>query len=110
LKTPRSPAEAGLRREDELRTTLRAVADMREYPTVSRSAADKLATRLRDQVFTPRNRLAHGRVAPGAIAEDAARKAVACAQAIIWDWAPEVRGSMLVVNRDRALDELWDAD
>lgn len=98
-------------RGDDLRTTLRAVAEMRSYPSgpASRSTANKLAGRLNEHVFAHRNGLAHGSVAPGAIEEEQARTAVGCAQEFIWDWAPEARASMLLVNRGRALDELRDA-
>jgi hypothetical protein len=99
-----------LLRKDEVRTTLRAVADLRQYPELSTSAIKKLGGHLRDEVFAPRNALAHGRAATADIDEETARKAVGWTQEIIWDWSsPEMRHSLLLVNRQRSLDELRDA-
>jgi hypothetical protein len=96
-------------RRDELRVTLRATAEMRQYPAVSASSTRSLADELRKRVFTPRNRLAHGRVAASAVDEETARRAVACTQQVIWDWFPEARAWLVLVNRAQDLADLRDA-
>lgn len=101
---------AEILREDDLPTTLRAVAEMRGYPQITRSGANKLGERLRAAVLTPRNSVAHGQTDPEQVDEHGARTAVSQTQSLIWDWGPDSRRWLVIENRAKDLSDLRDAD
>ena len=97
-------------REDDFRVTLRAVKEMRQYPDLSGKAIDRLAGELKEEVFGPRNGVAHGSSPLHSITEAVARRGLSKVQRVIWDWAPELRMSLLLLERSRSLLDLRDCD
>jgi len=58
---------------------------------LSRTAVNNLAEKLNETIFTPRNKLAHGKTMGSDITSELAVQAVKTAVEFMWDWSPAAR-------------------
>lgn len=89
---------------------IRAIRDMRGYPSVSNNQVEKLTSKLNSDVFSPRNNLAHGKSGHRDITEDVALKAAKTVQETIWDWDRDSRKWLLLIERESSIYELRDEE
>ena len=75
---------------------------------LSKSAVRKLRDRLNHDVFTPRNRLAHGRAAESDISSQEAVTALKTTVEFIWDWDEASRPHLLTPMRSSSFDAMID--
>jgi hypothetical protein len=75
---------------------------------VSESAVKKLAHRLNTNVFTPRNRVAHGRLADRDIGAAQAVTALKTAVEFMWDWDDTSRSLLLAPMRGSSFEAMID--
>src|SRR5206468_3619209 len=73
---------------------------------VSASALRKLALRLNTNVFTPRNRVAHGKLADRDIGADQAVTALKTAVEFMWDWNDTSRSLLLAPMRGTSFEAM----
>jgi hypothetical protein len=83
--------------------------NLAEGQPLSKSAVDKLAQRLNMDVFTPRNRVAHGRLAEGAISADQAVISLKTTVEFMWDWDRKSRSLLLTPMRSSSLEAMIDS-
>jgi hypothetical protein len=90
----------------ERRTELSALNFARQR--VSKSTLNKLIERLNLDVFTPRNRVAHGRLADREISADQAITALKTTVEFIWDWDDTSRPLLLAPLRQSSFETMID--
>lgn len=77
-------------------------------PRLSASALKRLSQRLNEAIFTPRNRLAHGRLTDRAVDADMGVTALKTTVAFVWDWDEGSRPLLVVPMRRSSFETLID--
>lgn len=95
-------------RVGERQYELRALNE--QGPRLSRSQVNKVYEKLNSSIFTPRNRLAHGKRAGADISAEDAVSAVKAAVEFIWDWNADSRQWLLARMKHIRFEDLIDDD
>lgn len=77
---------------------------------LSKSQVNKKHERLNEQIFTPRNELAHGKTMGTKISTVKAVNAIKAAVEFIWDWNPDARQLLLARMKPIRFEDLIDDD
>lgn len=77
---------------------------------LSEKQVNRVYDTLNKIIFTPRNRLAHGKVMGNEITSDMAVEAIKAAVEFIWDWSKEARPWLLPKMRPFRFEDLIDED
>jgi len=77
---------------------------------LSKNAVKKLVQTLNSNVFTPRNRIAHGRPEEAATDSGKAVKALKTAVEFVWDWDESARSQLLTPMRPTLFEDMIDDD
>jgi hypothetical protein len=77
---------------------------------LSNSALRKLGDRLNSDVFTPRNRLAHGKWSESDVGPERAVAALKAAVSFMWDWDKDSRYLLLTPLRTSSFEAMIDDD
>lgn len=77
-------------------------------PRLSKASVKKLAQRLNEAVFTPRNRLAHGKLTDKAADSETAVNALKTTVEFVWDWDSASRALLVTPLHASSLEALVD--